>query len=95
MTKTLSPKSLKIVQRVVLELARRPVTRTRHSLPIKLGSKSQVLINPSMKDTQNNVNLDDDPETLIQRNRVREAYALYNKLVIANDEEAKRQGRLS
>jgi hypothetical protein len=59
----LNPQTAKTIQRIVLELARHPVRPNKCSMPIRLGSKSAVIINPTLKQVQNNVQ-DNDPTTL-------------------------------
>lgn len=49
----LNPETAKTVQRILLELlAYKRRFPTRRSSPIKLGSKSEVLINPTVRDTE-------------------------------------------
>jgi len=51
----LSPQTQATVRRMMVELHWRPVKPNNRSLLIKLGNKTPVLINPTIKDTDNNI----------------------------------------
>jgi hypothetical protein len=57
-----NPQTVATVRRVVLSeyTTRHKIKPTRRSTPITLGSKSKVIINPTIKDVEHKVSPDDE-----------------------------------